>query len=657
MSDSRQALMALIMSTFAFTVCFACWVLNAVLVTFLIGAGELSFDGTQVGWLLALPILTGAVSRVPLGILTDAHGGRIVFFVLMLVVAVPMYLLSYATSYAHFILASLGFGLAGGSFAVGVGYVSVWFGQRKQGTALGIFGMGNAGAAATTLLAPRLLDWLTAGGTEVEAWRLLPRCYAGLLVATAIAFWLLTRSRTASRGKAQTLSQRLAPLRDVVVWRFGFYYFLVFGAFVALAQWIVPYSVSVYEMSVAQAGAIAAAFSLPSGVIRALGGWLSDRFGGRTVMYWVFGSCVLICLVLSVPRMDVTSPGAGVIADQPGTVTAVDAGEVTVDGRALALVPRPERTPAELDDGGRMLPQAVSWQVPAVAVGDTVAKKQLLARGVTNIYYPANASMFAILVFLFGVATGVGKAGVYKFIPEHFPRSVGAVGGMVGLLGALGGFVLPPVFGYLLRATGLWSSCWIVLTVISLLCLVSMHRVARRIMTEEAPELVRLLENRPATRLEQPLATAAGTDAVATIEDLLKTVPFFSNLSPEKLRDLARIGVRESAAAGTVLFEEGDPGDTLYVILKGAVRVSTGDGVELTAFRAGDYFGELALLDGQPRSASAETTEDSELLIVSRRDFLTLLSESPRTIGDLLVNLSGKIRRHVAERSGVHRRF
>ena len=208
------------------------------------------------------------------------------------------------------------------------------------------------------------------------------------------------------------------------------------------------------------------------------------------------------------------------------------------------------------------------------------------------------------------------------------------------------------MFGYLLETTGLWSSCWIVLTVISLICLISMHRVARRIMTEEAPELVQLIENRPATALAEPVTTS-DAGAVSTVEDLLKAIPFFSNLSPEKLRDLARIGVREHAAAETVLFAEGDPGETLYVILKGAVRVTAGSGVELTRFKAGDYFGELALLDGRPRSASVETTEDSELLIVSRRDFLTLLSDSPRTLGDLLVNLSGKIRRHVAYRSAL----
>ncbi|MEM7351552.1 MAG: MFS transporter [Acidobacteriota bacterium] len=650
MPESRHALSALVMSTFAFTVCFACWVVNAVLVTFLVGSGELPFDEAQVGWLLALPILTGAVSRVPLGILTDTYGGRIVFFLLMLVVSVPLYLLSYASTYSHFVLASLGFGLAGGSFAVGVGYVSSWARQGKQGTALGIFGAGNAGAAMTTLFAPRLLSWLTENGAQPEGWRMLPKAYAGFLIVTAVAFWFLTRDRDVDRQRAQSLAQRLAPLRNVVVWRFGLYYFLVFGGFVALAQWIVPYSVSVYELSVAQAGVIAAAFSLPSGVIRALGGWLSDRFGGKTVMYWVFGSCVLICLVLSIPRMDITSPGTGVAAKQAGTVEHVSASQIVVGERTYDLVAKPAESHNE--KATHLLPRVTSWQEPVVASGDAVVKKGLLARGVTRIVYPADVTLFAILVFLIGVATGIGKAGVYKFIPEQFPNNVGAVGGMVGLIGAMGGFVLPPVFGYLLRGTGLWSTCWVVLTLLSLVCLIWMHRVAHRILRAEAPELVQLLEHRPGTALARNVVTPEHK-VLTTVEDLLKEIPFFSNLSPEKLGDMVRIGTELEAAEGEVLFAEGDEGDTLYVLLEGAVRVYSGEGIDLTTFGAGDYFGELALLDGQPRSASVQATEACKLFVIERREFLTLLSDSPLMLGDLLVNLSGKIRRHVAARAAL----
>jgi NNP family nitrate/nitrite transporter-like MFS transporter len=330
MSEHSPAITALVMSTVSFAVCFACWVANAVLITYLVSTGTYAFNEIQVGWLLALPILTGALARVPLGLLTDRYGGRSVFTGLMLVVAVAMYLLSLADSYGQFLLASLAFGLAGGSFAVGVGYVSVWFEREKQGTALGIFGAGNAGAAATTILAPSLLVGFTDYGAAMEGWRLLPKAYAALVLVTAVAFFLLTQTRLVSEGARMPFAAQLALLRDIVVWRFGLYYFLVFGAFVAIAQWVVPYSVNVYQMSVVQAGLLASAFSLPSGLIRAAGGWLSDRFGARIVMYSVFLSSMIVCLVLSVPKMDIDSPGEGLSARAAGVVTGVSPTRIAV---------------------------------------------------------------------------------------------------------------------------------------------------------------------------------------------------------------------------------------------------------------------------------------------------------------------------------------
>ena len=168
--SASQATLALVMSTIAFTVCFACWVINGVLLAYLASNKIVSFSTSEIGWLLAVPILTGAISRVPLGLMTDIYGGRTINFVLMLITAVPLFLLS-STSYIEFFIASLGFGLAGGGFAVGIGYVASWFKKEKQGTALGIFGMGNAGAAATTLIAPSLLVWLTNDGSDPEQWR------------------------------------------------------------------------------------------------------------------------------------------------------------------------------------------------------------------------------------------------------------------------------------------------------------------------------------------------------------------------------------------------------------------------------------------------------------------------------------------------------
>jgi len=655
MSERSAAITALVMSTVSFVACFSCWVSNAVLITYLVNTGTYTFDEAQVGWLLAVPILTGALVRVPLGLLTDRYGGRGVFTALMLAVAVAMYLLSLANSYIQFLLTSLVFGLAGGSFAVGVGYVSVWFEKAKQGTALGIFGAGNAGAALTTAIAPSLLAWFTASGTLIEGWRLLPRAYAALMLVMATVFYLSTRHRVAAEAARRPLAAQLAPLRSLVVWRFGLYYFYVFGAFVALAQWIVPYSVNVYYMSAVQAGLLASVFSLPSAVIRAVGGWLSDWFGARTVMYWVFLSSILTCLVLSIPKMDINSPGEGVSARAAGVVTAVSPTHITVGTREYPLLPPPAGTPAQSDAGTLVLPRVTSWQEPAVAIHNRVEKKQLLARGVTNIYYPASLWIFAALLFIFGVATGVGAAGVYKFIPEQFPTAVGAVGGIVGLVGALGGFIFPPVFSYLLRGTGLWSSCWMVLVGLGVVCLVSMHLVVRRITHEEAPELVRLIERSPGVTLGEPIATPTGGEK-ATLEAVLQGVPFFAQLTAEQRKKVARIGVIQSVGANQVVFRKGDTGDALYVMLSGAVQVShtdrQGREVQLATLRAGDFFGEMALIDGEPRSALVATVTPCQFFLLNRHDFLTMISKSPWMLTNLLIGLSTKIRQSIEKISG-----
>lgn len=479
MTEKTQAKMALVMSTFAFAVCFATWLMYGVLITFLIDAQLFEFSQSQVGWLIGLPILTGSVMRLPMGVLTDRYGGRAVMTLLMLASAVPLFLTSLATSYIHFLLAGLGFGLAGASFAVGIGYVASWFKRERVGTALGVFGAGNAGAALTSVVGPLLLRWLTDGGRQPEGWRNFPKIYAAALAVTALLFFALTRSRVVG-SKGQSLVQRLAPLKSVRVWRFGLYYFLVFGGFVALAQWMIPYCVNVYEMSIATAGVLAAVFSFPSGVIRAFGGWLSDRFGARRVMVFVFSVTALACAILIVPRMQIRSPGPGVMSRTAGEVTHVSAREIRVDDVSYSLVEPDGAAAEDASRNGQIWPQVTQWQEPVVSTGDRVSKKQLLARGVTNIFYPANVWIFTALVFVIGLMTGIGKAAVYKYIPDYFPDSVGVTGGMVGVIGGLGGVVCPIIFGYLLGLTGLWSSCWFFLALLSLVCLVWMQIVVRR---------------------------------------------------------------------------------------------------------------------------------------------------------------------------------
>ena len=519
MSESSKAIRILTLNTVAFTVCFACWTMNGVLVTYLVEHRVFQWDNAQIGWLLGIPVLTGSLARLPVGVLTDKYGGRMVYGILMLVAAVPMYLMSHATSYLHFAAASLGFGLSGAAFAVGIAYTSVWFSKEHQGTALGIFGIGNAGSAITSMAAPFALRGLTQQGQNLDAWRSLPRIYALALVGMAVLFFLLTESRKIEHNRGLTLTQRLAPLANMRVWRFGLYYFLVFGGFVALAQWLIPYYVNAYSMTVATAGLMAAIFSLPSGVIRALGGWMSDRWGARSVMYGVFCVCIICCLLLCVPRMEIRSPGQGVMATQGGTVTAVSDTQIVVDDRAYAFQAR-EGMPIEgAEPGILVFPTFAAWQEPAVQVGDQVTKRQLLARGVTHIFFQANMWICTFLVFIVGIAMGIGKAAVYKFIPDYFPNDVGVVGGMVGVLGGLGGFFCPIVFGYLLRGTGLWTTCWMFFLVLAVGCLAWMHVVVRRMVRAQVPSLSRRIEEESTWRpIVNPLPNRGGVQLETAAE-------------------------------------------------------------------------------------------------------------------------------------------
>lgn len=471
----------LMMNTLAFTVCFAAWMMNGVLVTFLVQNGLYDWDAAQMGWLMGIPVLSGALMRLPVGVWTDRYGGRIVFSILLLVSAGAMYMVSLADSYTYFFLASLGFGLAGASFAIGIAYTSVWFPRERQGLALGIFGAGNAGAAVTSIGAPVLLGILTAQGANLEGWRALPQLYATALAAMAVLFFLFTRNRSVEHARHLTIFQQLAPLKYLQVWRFGLYYFLVFGGFVALSQWLIPYFTNVYAMSLAMAGLLAAMFSLPSGVIRVVGGWMSDKWGARPVMYGVLGIVLAALVLLVAPPVDIYTLGQGVMAVRPGTVAAVTTDEIVVSGgQRYELKRKPETKSFNPDKSNYIIPVVFQWQEPVVQVGDKVERRQLLAKGITHVYFQANVWIFTVLVFIIGVTTGIGKSAVYKYIPDFFPRDVGVVGGLVGLIGALGGFIGPIIFGYMLKWTGVWTMTWVFLGLVTMVCLVWLHRSVQR---------------------------------------------------------------------------------------------------------------------------------------------------------------------------------
>jgi NNP family nitrate/nitrite transporter-like MFS transporter len=285
------------MSTIAFTVCFAVWTIFAIIGIQI--KQQLGLNETQFGLLVGTPILTGSIVRIFLGIWTDKIGGRRVYTVVMLAAAVATFLLVYAHTYFQFLIAALGVGVAGGSFAVGIAYVSRWYSAEKLGTVLGIFGAGNVGAAVTKFCAPFVL--------VAYGWQVTAQVWAAAIAVMAIVFWFTTKedpvelARRAKGEQPRNAWLELEPLKNVQVWRFSLYYFFSFGAFVALSLWLPRYLMGVYKLDIETAGMLGAAYSIPASLFQAYGGVLSDRYGARRIMYWMFGVSALITFILAYP--------------------------------------------------------------------------------------------------------------------------------------------------------------------------------------------------------------------------------------------------------------------------------------------------------------------------------------------------------------------
>ncbi|HEY6728789.1 MAG TPA: MFS transporter, partial [Polyangiaceae bacterium] len=354
--DSRSdAHRVLILSTTAFTLLFAVWLMLGVLAVPI--KKELGLSGVQFTWLAAIAVLSGSLFRLPFGVLADRVGGKRLMVAMLLWTAIPCFLMSRVESFAEAMTLAFLFGIAGNSFSVGIAWNAAWFPRAQQGAALGTFGAGNVGASVTKLFGPKLMLLVPAtgalGGLLPGGWRAIPVLYSVLLVAMAVALYLLAPKHDRVPGQGRPLGSMMQPLSQVRVWRFGLYYVVVFGAYVALSMWLPAYYTRVYQVSLATAAFLTAAFIFPASLLRPLGGYLSDKFGGRVVTYFVFVSMTLISLVLCLPS---------------------------------SLLPLP---------------------------------------------------VFFIATLLLGVGMGIGKASVYKYVPEYYPNDVGLVGGLVGTLGAL----------------------------------------------------------------------------------------------------------------------------------------------------------------------------------------------------------------------------
>lgn len=379
-TNPRSNTLQLILGTGAFALCFA--VFGSVSAMMPVLKKQFHLAPVQASIAMAIPVLLGSLGRIPLGLLTDRFGGRKIFTITMVLSVAAALLMGEVSSYSQLLLFGFFTGIALASFSVGVGFVSGWYSADRQGFALGVYGAGNIGQSLAAFGAPLLFVRF---GFQNTFWT-----FAGLLAVWAIVFFALAKDapRTAP---PKSLTQMLRPLSSGMSWVLSFFYFLTFGGFVAMGIYLPMFLTEIFRLTPQDAGMRTAGFILLATAMRPLGGWLSDRIGGFTILFWVFPFVSAMAFLLTFSAM------------VPFTIGAL--------GMAAAI--------------------------------------------------------------------GLGNGAVFKLVPEYFPQSVGAVTGLVGAMGGLGGFFPPLALGIIRQQTGSFFWGFVLLAVFALICLLVARAAAK----------------------------------------------------------------------------------------------------------------------------------------------------------------------------------
>lgn len=367
----------LILATGAFAVCFA--VFGSVSAMMPILKQQLGLDPVEVSVALAIPVLLGSIGRIPLGMLTDRFGGRIIFSLVMAFSFVSAILIGFVEAYWQLIACGFFIGIALASFSVGVGFVSGWYPPQRQGYALGVYGAGNIGQSLAAFGSPVLAAAL---GFKWGFWTF------GVLLLGWLIFFLLKAENAPRRAPVKSFGEIIRPLRDSKSWLLSLYYFLTFGGFVAMAIYLPIFLTEIFRLTPGDAGARTAGFVVLATVMRPVGGILADKIGGRRILLWVFPFTAAMAIFLACPTM-------------------------------------------------------ITFTIGALGMA---------------------------------AAIGLGNGAVFKLVPEYFPNAVGAVTGLVGAAGGLGGFFPPLVLGAIRKSTGSFTLGFILLGLFALLCLAVAYR-------------------------------------------------------------------------------------------------------------------------------------------------------------------------------------
>jgi NNP family nitrate/nitrite transporter-like MFS transporter len=379
--SSRSNTLQLVLGTGAFALCFA--VFGSVSAMMPMLKKQFHLAPVQASIAMAVPVLLGSLGRIPLGLLADRFGGRKVFSFTMLLSVVAALMMGLVHNYSQLLLFGFFTGIALASFSIGVAFVSGWYSANEQGFALGVYGAGNIGQSLAAFGAPLLFARI---GFRNTFWS-----FAALLAAWCLLFVIVARDapRTAP---PKSLRQMLRPLSSSMSWILSFFYFLTFGGFVAMGIYLPLFLTEIFKLTPQDAGLRTAGFVLLATAMRPVGGWLSDKKGGLTILLWIFPFVTVMALLLTFE----------------------------------------------------------------------------------------NIMLFTIGALGMAAAIGLGNGAVFKLVPQYFPQSVGAVTGLVGAMGGLGGFFPPLALGIIRQQTGSFFWGFGLLALFALLCLTVAKFTARQ---------------------------------------------------------------------------------------------------------------------------------------------------------------------------------
>ena len=386
-SPTRSNTLQLILGTGAFALCFA--VFGSVSAMMPVLKKYFHLAPLQASIAMAIPVLLGSLGRIPLGLLTDRLGGRKVFTWTMVFSVAAALLMGKVETYPQLLLFGFFTGIALASFSVGVAFVSGWYSAEKQGFALGVYGAGNVGQSVAAFGAPLLFGYV---GFRNTFWS-----FAGLLAVWTVIFFCFAKDAPRT-GPAKSFAQMVRPLSDKMSWVLSFFYFLTFGGFVAMSIYLPMFLTELFKLTPQDAGFRTAGFVLLATAMRPVGGWLSDKVGGLTILLWIFPFVTAMALLMTFQTM------------VPFTLGAL--------GMAAAI--------------------------------------------------------------------GLGNGAVFKLVPQYFPQSVGAVTGLVGAMGGLGGFFPPLALGFIKQQTGSFIWGFALLALFALLCLLVARMTTRASMQRQA---------------------------------------------------------------------------------------------------------------------------------------------------------------------------